>query len=225
MLSIFATAWIVGCGGATPAPASTATTAQTTEPKPATTAIDANKPAESAKSGLTEEKLRAAKSLGEPFPEVDAVVKEVGPPTAQGTATRREWYFDKKASGKSLYCDTVDVIKSPRGKAIFDSSVYTSPECAKVSATSAKLLAVLDSLGSEGEKQVDSALDAVAKKNVSFDDVAGAFEKKLGKAQISGEPAFSAWKYTNEDGECRMLVLTSHLGSQASQAIWGVGCD
>lgn len=216
------------CGGAKAPPPAAAETAPaaTAEPdKAAEPAEKAEKKGDSAKPGLTEEKLHAVKALDEPFPSIEAVTKEIGAPYAQGKAPRREWWFDKQGTGKSLHCSTIDLIKGPTGKVVFDDSVYTSPECKKATATSKQVVEFLNGLGGGKATDVRGAAEALTIPGKPFDEVAAAMEKKFGKAMEAGEPAFAAWKYTDENSECRVLFMTSYVGSGASQVLRGLPCE
>jgi hypothetical protein len=227
VLSFVVAALSVACGGpGGSAPAATAAAPASSAESPSTvTSSDApaaDAPKADKKAGLTEEKLQAAKSL-ESFPEIDAVTKEIGAPFDSGKSARLQWYFDKSGSGKSLHCSTIDVMKGPGGKAVFYDSVYTGPECGTVKATKSGVIEVLTQLGST-ESDLHFALPGVMAKGKSFDEASAAFEKKLGKPQLKGEPAYAAWKYTKGEGECSVLLVTSHLGSNAGQAIWDIPC-
>jgi hypothetical protein len=216
------------CGGAKAPPPATAETAPATTAEPDKSPEPAAKgetKGDAAKTGLTEEKLHAAKALEEPFPSIEAVTKEIGAPYAQGKAPRRQWWFDKQGTGKSLHCSTLDLIKGPTGKAAFDDSVYTSPECKKATATSKQIVEFLNGLGGGQATDVRGAAEALTIPGKPFDEVASAMEKKLGKPMGAEEPAFAAWKYTNESSECRVLFMTSHVGSGASQVLWGLPCE
>jgi hypothetical protein len=228
---------LVACGGppqpsapevttTSPAGAATATT-EAAPPAASSAAAPADaKPTTAAKP--SEEKLRASKSLDSsetPFPEIEAVTKELGPPSASGKASRRQWRYDTRPLGKSASCDTIDLIRTPSGALVVDTSVLTSTECKKVKATKAQVSKILDTLvgSTDPGASIDARVEDVQGKK--FDEAAALFEKQLGKAPESGEPALAAWRYVADDETCRMVVITSHLGSGAGQAIWGVPCE
>lgn len=221
---------VAACGGA-PSPATP--DADPGPPPPASTgaaspaadgASPATAPAKSAPStDPTEEKLRASKSLEEPFPAIADVTKELGPPAAQGKMARRQWWYDAKP-GKSPSCSTIDLIRLPSGKVTFDTSVMNSPDCPKAKAKEAQVQAVIDGLAAGAESDgSELGLDRLATK--TFDEVAAAFQAKLGAPQQAGEPDLAAWRYVADDGTCRLLVVVHHLGSNAEQAIWGAPCE
>lgn len=179
------------------------------------------------KAGMTEAKLRASKSLSEAFPEIEAVTKELGAPMAQGKTTRLAWYFEKKKLGTTMSCDTIDLIKGPGDRTVVDTSAYTGKACESIKLTKANVIEVLAKLaGTTAPKDavVDIQVRDVAGK--PFATTSAAFEKKAGKPQLSGQPDFAAWKYESEDeGACRLVIVTSHLGSGAGQAIWDQPCE
>lgn len=244
MRVLLASSALVACGAPAPAPGpATPRPVDATSPPPAKEAPAAATdetaaPSEEATTdaaplakGLTgkeptEEKLRASKALDEPFPEVEEVIKEIGAPFATGKTTRREWWFEKKPLKKTFSCETIDLIRGPSGRVIIDTSVYTGDECKTVSVKKATVFEVLATLA--GEKvPADPILQLMTKgvDDKTFDEASALFEKKLGKPRLVGEPNFSAWRYVDEGGECRVLLLTFHLNSGASQAIWSLPCD
>jgi len=174
----------------------------------------------------SEEKLRGSKSLDEPFPKIEEVTKEIGAPFATGKATRRAWWFEKRPLGKTFSCETIDLIRAPSGRVVLDVSVYTSDDCKKVPVTKADVVKALATLSGE-PAPADPILEHMAEnvRTKSFDETSALFEKKLGKPRAAGEPDLAAWRYLDDAGECRVLVVTSHLGSGAGQAIWGLPCD
>jgi hypothetical protein len=214
---------------ATAAPADTTgkTAPANADAKPAADAKPtAEPPAKATGNELTEEKLRASKALDAPFPHIDEVTKEIGAPFAQGKAKRRAWWFDKRPLGKTFSCNTIDLIQGPEGRVVLDVSVNTSDECKKVPVTKAQVVELLAKLAGESVPPDDPIPQFMAR-NVQgkmFDETAALFEKKFGKPRETGEPDFAAWRYANEDGECRVVLVTSYLGSNAGQAIWDLPC-
>ena len=228
---------LVGCGSAPPAPpeapsAANAPAVENAAPAPSAAPAEAPAPedesaptdgAKKAPAGaMSEEKMRNAKSLEEAFPKIENVTKELGAPFAKGKGVRRGWRYDKKPGTKSFSCQTIDLVKGPSGRVTFDLSVLSGDECSKVTNTKAHVQSVLAGLGAQASDHVDAMAEKV---NKPFDEAAAAFEKKLGKASEAGEPDFAAWKYADENGECRVVLVTSHLGSKAGQAIWGLPCE
>lgn len=217
---------LTACGSApTPTTEPTtpvATTANAQAAPPAAKAPEAPaKPA--APADPTEETLRAAKSLEAPFPAIADVTKEIGPPTAQAKLARRQWWFDAHA-GKSPYCSTVDLIRLPSGRVAFDTSIMNSPDCPKAKAKKAQVEAVVAALAAGAESDgSELGLERLATR--PFDEVAAAFEGKLGAPQQAGEPDLAAWRYVADDGTCRLLVVVHRLGSNAEQTLWGLPCE
>jgi hypothetical protein len=219
--------WMIGLLVAACSPAATTTTNTSATPKPAATETQTASTASTETTSatepkpLTEEKLNAVQSLHS-FPNIDDVTKEIGAPFAKGTTARRSWWFDKKPLGKTWTCETIDLVKGPNGTVAFETMPYTGPDAKAVTATKKDVLDILNGLGGGHDTEVDTAAHAVATKK--FDDLAAAFEKKLGKAHDAGDVDFAAWKYRNDDSECRVLVVTKELRSQAGDALMGVAC-
>lgn len=217
---------IAACGGSpAPAPAEPPAPAATTAPvaPPAAQAAPEAPAAKAAPADPSEAKLRAAKSLEAPFPAIADVTQEIGAPAAQGKLARRQWWFDAHA-GKSPYCSTVDVIRLPSGRVAFDTSIMNSPDCPKAKAKKTQVEAVVGALAAGAESDgSELGLDRLATR--SFDEVAGAFESKLGAPQQAGEPDLAAWRYVADDGTCRLLVVVHRLGSNAEQTLWGLPCE
>jgi len=239
-VSIFALSTaLLACGGS-PAPATPGATSPTAEAPAAGSADSAPPAADSAAAdpsaapaakgaakgkGVPEEKMRAAKSLEEPFPKIDATTAELGEPVAKGKAARRAWWFNKKPLGKTFSCRTIDLIRGPSGAVVFDVSVYTSGQCKTVKATDAQVAELLAALS--GEPAPSKPIIQIMVQGITgktFDEAAALFEKKLGKANETGEPDFAAWSYVDDNQECRSVMVTSYLMSGAGQVLWGVPC-
>jgi hypothetical protein len=159
-------------------------------------------------SMIEESALRAARSLEEPFPEIEAVIEELGPPEAQGSTLRKQWRYDARPLGNTHSCSTLDLLRGPRGQVVIDESVYTGSECKPIRRTTA---------------QVEELKAAISGRR--YEEAARLFEERLGKPDESGEPPFAAWRYRDEVGECRLLVVTKNLGSRAGQALFGADCQ
>jgi len=227
---------LVACAASSPEPAPTPSAAnapqvETAAPAPSSDAPaapegaappDTSGQAKGPLGGPTEEKLRATKSLDDPFPKIAEVTKENGAPFATGKATRRSWRFEKKPLGKTFSCGTIDVIRGPKGRAVFDVSALTSDECKQVGSTKAQLQGALATLSGTEPAEISFMVADVKK---SFDEAATALEKALGKPAEMGEVEYGAWRYTDGSGECRVVLVTSRLASKAGQAIWELPCE
>ena len=234
--SVIIVAGLAACGSSPPPAASNAASSDAkAAPAPATaeehtTSATAPKPdaPKGAKGGLTEEKLHESKALGEAFPEIDAVTKELGAPFAKGKATRREWYFEKNVQKTHTSCSTIDLMRGPGGRTVVDTSVYTGKECNAIKLTKANVAELLATISGQ-PAQKNPMIDSMAKdiQSKPFDQTSAAFEKKAGKPQETAEPDFAAWKYQTdgEEGECRLVMVTKHAGSGAGQALWDLPCQ
>ena len=98
-------------GGATGAPA--ASTAPPIDVAAEGPAPEGKTVAPAANAGPSEGKLRASKALdpsATPFPDIDLVSKEIGPPSTSGKAQRRQWRYGTKPLGKTFSCETIDLL-------------------------------------------------------------------------------------------------------------------
>lgn len=221
---------IAACGGA-PAPATgdafiqaAQPTASSTVPAPAETSSPTPAPAPSDPADPSEEKLRASKALDETLPDIDDVTAELGPPSAQGKVTRRQWWYDAEP-GRGASCSTVDLIRLPSGGVTFVTSILVSPDCIKAKKTKeAHVEAVVDGIAAGAVSAgAELGLDRLATR--TFDEVAAAFQAKLGPPRNAGEPELAAWRYVDPEGACRLVVVVHRLGTSAGQAIWGAPCE
>lgn len=177
----------------------------------------------------TEEQLRKHKSLDDgatPFPKISEVVKEAGRPSAEGKVVRLQYRFDRRSEGKNHSCSTLDLIALPSGEFASHLSILNDPACRTVKLKSGDVRKALVDLGTTGTgdgEPVDTMLANLSPK--PFKEVAAAFEKRLGKPSEQAEVAIAAWRYQDAGGSCKLVAVTTHLGSGAGQAIWALPCE
>jgi hypothetical protein len=159
---------------------------------------------------LTLEKLQGAVEMGGFYDEkLEKLTAAVGAPTAKGEGLVRMWWYDKRPISKTATsCSTMDLVQLPSGKAIENKSVYTADDCKKTSLTGAK---------------VEVALKDLADRD--FAKVNKKWEASLGKPAREHKSRVAAWRYTDDNEECKMLVVYEDVLSKSAQDVWEVPCE
>ena len=202
-----------------PAPARTPADSTPAEAAAPATASDGAKEAAPSKAApgtapLSAESLRSTYDERRDAQQVsffDEAVKnlsaKIGAPRASSDATVREWWFDKKPLGKTFTCGTFELVQMPGGNVASFKSVLTSPDCAKAKASA---------------KQVE---DVEKKLDRKFDKASKSVEAALSKPALEAKSKAAVWRYTNEDNECKELVVYETLGSHTANDLWELPCE
>lgn len=219
----------LGCGApAAPASVSSAPPAEAAPSETEASRADEAAPTLAGKPKLDIKTIEKSKALEGVFPDLDEVIKDIGAPSARGKLTRREWAYDAKTNkgskGESYwYCPTIDVVQLPSNRFFIDRSILNGDSCKKVKQSEAQVESLLSAF-TKDDQYGDLGIDLFTSPS-TFDEANRLFVKKLGEPMAGEEIEFGSWNYSDENGECRQLFVTMHIGSYAGQAVRNLPCE
>ena len=132
-----------------------------------------------------------------------------------------------------MTCDGINLIKGPTGHVAFRIHSFQSDSdmCRTIALTKAEVIAILAKLtGTPAPADADLRELVTHVRGRSFADAVKLFQEKAGNPTATGESEYAAWRYVDDDRECRILLLSTTLdrygpGTGYVESIQGLPCD
>jgi hypothetical protein len=129
-----------------------------------------------------------------------------------------------------MTCDSVNIIEAPNGRAAFRiHSFIKSDTCNAITLTAANVVSIVSGLAGDLASADADLRHLVKHVRKSFDDAMAPFAA-TGAPNETGASEYAAWRYVEDTGGCRVLLLTTTLdrfgpGSGYVEVVEDLACD